>query len=215
MPTYEQVTGAGNVEAQNVYRLLFASAPCSDVPQLQAWDDHQMASTASESLAGTVANGHVSLVAAADTSDGPVADGWVPASPAAGGALANRLRGTESFCLLGATAPGADEARTFQLAFGVAADSVPGAAGHQPVIAVKIFYAGAPPVPVFAYNVGSDGVPSWEAMSSSPKGTAMAMGVKNTIHATGPASTTLALDPVTKPGSGEKWAEGQWVTVSL
>jgi hypothetical protein len=43
----------------------------------------------------------------------------------------------------------------------------------------------------------------------------MAMGVKNTIHATGPGTTTLSLDPVTKPGSGEKWAEEQWVLTAL
>jgi hypothetical protein len=215
MPVYEQVANAGNVAGQNVYRVRFGGSPCSDVPQLQAWDDYQMSATASESLAGTAGNGFRSLVAAAHTTGGPVPEPWVPAAATPGGDVVNRLRGTDSFCLLGASAPAADESRTFQLAFGVAQDSAPGTAGHQPVIAVKVFYAGAPPVVGFDYNVGTDMSPTWEAMTSGVKGVPMAMGVRNTIHATGPGTTTTSLDPVTKPGAGEKWAEGQWVMVSL
>jgi hypothetical protein len=215
MPTYEQVANAGNVAGQNVYKVRFAGAPCSDVPQLQAWDDHLMTTTLVESLAGTAGNGNESLVAAAHTTPGATGAAWVPASATPGGAQTNRLKGNDSFCLLGTTAPATDEERRFQLAFGCAADSAPGASGHQPVLGVKVFYAGAPPVPEFSYNAGSEGAPTWVAMTSGVKGTPMAMGVKNTIHATGPNTTTTALDPVTKPGSGEKWAEEQWVLTAL
>jgi hypothetical protein len=52
-------------------------------------------------------------------------------------------------------------------------------------------------------------------MTKEVKGTPMAIGVKNTIHATGPATTTTALDPVTKPGSGEGFADEQWVQTAL
>ena len=218
MPTYERVANAGDVAGQNVYKVRFAGAPCSDVPQIQAWDDHTMSTVVSESLAGTSGidgNGGKSLVAAAHTTGTPTITPWVPASAVAGGALANRLRGNDSFCLLGATAPATDEERKFQLAFGCASNSVPGASGHQPVLGVKVFYAGAPPTPQFSYNAGTEGVPVWTAMTSGVKGSAMAMGVRNTIHATGPGSTPLSLDPVTKPGSGEKWAEEQWVLTAL
>lgn len=215
MPVYERVSAAGNTAGQNVYKVRFAGAACSDVPQLSAWDDHTMTTTASESLTGTSANGGRSLVAAAHTSDAPTPVSWVPATAASGGAQANRLRGSESYCLLGTTAPAADGERRFQLAFGCAADSVPGASGHQPIIALKIFYAGAAPTPQFSYNAGSEGSPSWQLMTGGVKGTAMAMGVKNTVHSTGIGSTTTNLQPVIKPGTGEKWAEEQWILTAL
>jgi hypothetical protein len=216
MPTYEQVANAGNLAGQNVYRVVFGGAACSDVPQLQAWDDYQMTTTVSESLAGTSVNALKSLVAAAHTSAVATAGGWATGlAVTAGGAETNRLKGNASFCLLGSTAPALDEARRFQLAFGCASDSVPGASGHQPVLGLKTFYAGAAPVPVFAYNSGTEGTPVWVAMTAGVKGTPMAMGVKNTIHATGPGTTTSSLDPVTKPGSGEKWAEESWIMTVL
>jgi hypothetical protein len=215
MPVYEQVANAGNVAGENVYKIRFAGAPCSDVPQIQAWDDHNMTTTASESLSGTSASGGQSMVAAAHTTAAPTTTPWVPTTAVAGGAQANRLRGSESFCLLGTTAPAADEERKFQLAFACAADSVPGASGHQPVVALKIFYAGAPPTPQFSYNAGSDGSPVWTAMVNGVRGTPMAMGVKNTVHSTGAGSTTTSLQPVVKPGSGEKWADEQWILTAL
>jgi hypothetical protein len=233
MPTYERVAGAGEVAAQNVYKIRFAANPCSDMPQLQAWDDHLMTTVASESLAGTVGNGNKSLVAAAHVSNGaPPIPTWVPAAMDPAGGLhlvggvtvrANRLRGASGYLLLGDSAdlpPVANGERRVQLAFGCAGDSTPGTSGHQPVLAVKTFYAGAPPVPEFYYNAGVEGAPNWVLMTSQVKGVAMAMGVKNTIHATGVSApgqpaTATTLAPVIKPGSGEKWAEQQWLLTVL
>lgn len=215
MPTYEQVLNAGNIDGQNVFRVRFATNPCSDIPQLQAWDDFNANSVIGEQLAGTPGNGNKPLVAAKHTTGGPSGAAWVPASATPGGATTNRLKGGESFCLLGATPPAANEDRTFQLALGCAADSAQGTSGHLPILLVKTFYAGAPPDVSFWYNNASGGgtevTPAWVQMTSEDQGVSMPIGVKNTIHATGPATTTSALDPVTKPGSGEKWAEEQWI----
>lgn len=232
MPTYEQVAGAGDGAAQNVYKLRFDTNDCSDMPQLQAWDDYTMTTVASESLSGTEANAGESLVAAAHTTNAATPASWPPANGANGGGTtivgaqvrANRLRGATQYLLLGDpgdAAPLAGEERKFQLAFGCADDSAVGTGGHLPVLAAKVFYAGAPPVLSWFYNSGtpglggSDGSPQWVQMVSGVKGTPMSMSVKNTIHATGPGSSALALDPVTKPGSGEKWAEAQWVMTAL
>jgi hypothetical protein len=225
MPTYEQVSAAGDVVGQNVYKARFGVNPCSDMPQLQAWDDHNLNSVAVESLQGTTVNGDESQVAAAHTTNNATILNWVPAvATADGGAMqgggyrANRLRGNESHLLLGDAAdvaPVADEERKFQLAFGVAQDNGAGVSGHQPVLAVKTFYAGAPPDVSFWYNRGTEGTPDWIEMTSEDAGTPMAIGVKNAIHATGPGTTTTALDPVTKPGSGEKFAEEQWIQTAL
>lgn len=227
MATYEQVVvaggggAAGNVDGRNVYKAKFATNPCSDAPQLQAWDDYAMNSTVIESLVGTVHNGGESLIAAAHTTDVSPGDDWVPAAAGAGGEQVNRLRGSESYVLLGTTPPAAGDERFFQLAFGCHDDSSVGTAGHQPVLAVKTFYAGAEPVVSFWYNRGQDDLAptqvnaDWQQMTSEVKGTSMAIGVKNTILATGPDTTASALDPVTKPGSGAKWAEEQWIQTAL
>lgn len=236
MPTYEQVVNAGNRDGRNVYKVRFATNPCSDIPQLQAWDNHEMNTVVSESLAGTQANGNKSLVAAAHVTNTKTGGEWVPATASAGGGVmqdpnavgtshrANRLRGTESYLLLGDAgdgAPAANEERFFQLASGAAPDSGSGTAGHLPVLAVKTFYAGAPPVVDFFYNRGADDLAAsqvgadWVQMTSEQKGTGMAIGIKNTVHFTGPDSTTSSLDPVTKPGSGETWADEQWVQTAL
>lgn len=221
MPEYRQIAAAGNQAGSNALRLRFAGADQSDVPQLTAWDNEQMTTTAIECLVGTAANGNKSMLAARSTSDGHAAAGagWATGlAQTPGGAAANRLKGAESFVLLGTTPPVAPFPvhRTAQYAQACAADSAVGSIGYQPALAVKMFYTGAPPSVAFEYNEGTDGVPAWVEMTSSAKGTPMAIGVKNTIHATGPdtvggTANDGVLDPVTKPGAGEKWAEEYWV----
>jgi len=242
MATYEQVvvTGGGgapgDVDGRNVYKIVFGTNDCSDMPQLQAWDDYNMNAVAGESLQGTVVNGGESQIAAAHTSNVKTGGVWVPTNASAGGGdmqdpnavgtshRANRLRGNESYLLLGDVTdmpPLGDDYRLFQLAFGAASDSTPGTSGHMPALAIKTFYAGAPPDVRFWYNAGQDdlldpsGSASWVEMNHEDKGSPMAAGIKNTILATGPGTTTTALDPVVKPGSGEKWAEEQWIQTAL
>ncbi len=221
MPEYRQIAAAGNIAGSNALRCKFSGADQSDIPQFTAWDDEQLNTTSAECLAGTAANGNKSFLAAKSTNDGNGAAGAAWATGLAqtpGGAVANRLKGTAAFVLLGTTAPVAPFPvyRTMQFAFGCAADSSPGSVGYQPSLSAKVFYTGAPPTVDFEYNDGSDGSPNWVAMTSSPKGTPLPLGIKNAVHATGPdtvggTSDDGVLDPITKPGSGEKFAEEYWV----
>ncbi len=221
MPEYKQIAAAGNQAGANALRAKFEVADHSDVPQFTAWDTEQMNSTTIECLVGTAANGAKSMIAAKSTDDGNAAAGaaWATGlAQTAGGAVTNRLKGNASFVLLGTTPPVAPfpKYRTVQYAAACAADSAVGAIGYQPVLAVKVFYTGAPPTVGFEYNEGTEGAPVWVAMTSAPKGTPMALAVKNTVHATGPdtiggAANDGVLDAVTKPGSGEKFAEEYWV----
>ena len=244
MPTFERVVDpgglgeAGDANGRNVFKVRFATNPSIDMPQLQAWDNEDMNTVVSESLSGTPNNGLIPQIAAAHTSNVKTGGPWVPVSASAGpGAMqdpnsvgtshrANRLRGSESYLELGDVAdapPAAEEERHFQLAALVHDDSGSGTSGHLPVLAVKTFYAGAPPVVSFWYNRGEDDVlPSqvnadWVEMTSEDKGTAMAIGVLNTIHFAGVsgASPAVSLAAVTKPGSGEKAAEEQWIQTAL
>ena len=86
---------------------------CSDQPQLQAWDDYNMNSVVAESLVGMANNGGESLVGAAHVTNAKTGGPWVPGSASAGGGdmqdpnsvgtphRANRLRGGESYLVLG------------------------------------------------------------------------------------------------------------------
>jgi hypothetical protein len=222
MAEYTQVVVAGNIAGTNAFRAVFGGADQSDVPQLQAWDDENVSTTAIQALTGTTENGDESFLCAASTNDGngDPGVGWATAlAGAGGGAAVNRLRGSEDFVLLGTTAPVGPFPiyRTFQFAFGLASDSPTGKVGHEPYLSVKVFYTGAPPTVSFDHNSGTEGAPVWDPMTSQPAGTPNPVDVGTTIHATGPGtvggvgSNNGVLDPVTKPGSGEKFAEEYWV----
>lgn len=219
MPEYAQIQAAGNQDTQNAFRAVFTGADQSDVPQLQAWNDHNLNTATQECLIGTPANGSKSFVAAKSTHAGAAGAAWATGlAQTAGGATANRLKGNESFVVLGAAPPIAPFPvnRPFNMAMLIPSDATPGSLGMQPRLAVKMFYAGAAPTCAFEYNAGTEGSPNWQPLTSSPKGTDMPIGVGNTVHATGPdtvggTANDGVLDPVTRPGSGEKAAEEYWV----
>jgi hypothetical protein len=222
MAQYELVTTAANVASKHVFRARFNTNPCSDIPQLQAWDDYNLNSVASQILAGFTANANEPLVAAASTDAAATGAAWAPGSAVAGGALVNRLRGEESYVLLGAAAPGVGDDRLFNLIMGCHADSAIGVSGNTPAFAVKAFYAAAPPDIEFYYNRGADDLAGgvgtdWILMTSQDKGVSMSIGVKNAIFAAdvSGASPAASLAPVTKPGSGEKFAPEHWVQTAL
>lgn len=217
MSTHVRVPGAGNQNRQFAFRCAFSGADQSDIPQLQAWDDFTCATTVSESLTGTPGNSSKSMIAVKSTHTGPAGVNWATGlAQTPGGAVTNRLKGTAAFVLLGADAPVAPYPahRNFQLAVMVPDDASPGSAGMQPVLAVKMFYAGAAPDVTFEYNTGDDVTPVWAALTSSPKGTPMAISVANGILPTGVGSVSGTMNPIVRPGSGEKAAEEYWIRTS-
>lgn len=222
MPEYEQVEVAGNQAGINAFRCVFDGADQSDIPQLQAWDDEQVNAATIEALAGTAENSDRSFLCAASTDDGngdPGAAWATGLAPVAGAAAVNRLKGNENYVALGTTVPVAPfpKYRKFQFAFAVTSDAQVGTVGHQPYMSVKVFYTGAPPTVGVEYNAGTEGAPNWKPMVLTQAGTANPITVGTCIHATGPGTTggvgsnNGVLDPVTKPGSGEKFAEEYWV----
>jgi hypothetical protein len=214
MPTYQRIPLAGNIAGQNVCRFTFADNPCSDVPQLTAWDDYNMNTTTKESLAGTVGNGNVSAICIASTHAGATSNGWATnLAMTPGGAFQNRVKGNSSWVNLGTTAPAAGESRTFQIAVGVAYDFTPGTTGHDVVLGIKVFYTTpTPPTVTLQVNTSnSESSPTWATVNLQNKGVGTLPPLPNTIYATGPDSTTSSLDPVTKPEAGEKFAEQYWI----
>lgn len=218
MPTYAQIPLGGNIAGQNVCRFRFASQPSSDIPQLTAWDDHNMNTTTKESLAGTPANGNVSSICIASTERRATENGWATALPVTpGGAERNRVKGNASYVLLGDTAPGVDTSRRFQLAFEVASDFTPGTTGHDIVLGIKVFYTTlTPPTIILEVNTSnSETSPTWVTVNLQSKGIATPPALPNTIFGTGPDSTTSYLDPVTKPETGVKFAEEYWIQTAV
>jgi hypothetical protein len=214
MPTYQRIPLAGNIAGQHVCRFIFTDNPSSDVPQLTAWDDYNMSTTLKESLVGTTINGNVSAICVGSTHVAATSNGWatnLAMSP--GGAFQNRVKGNYSWVNLGDTAPGVEESRTFQIAIGVASDFMPGITGHDVVLGIKVFYTTAtPPTVTLQVNTSnSESSPIWTTVNLQSKGVGTLPSLPNTIYATGPDSTTSNLDPVTKPESGEKFAEQYWI----
>jgi len=213
MPTFEQIPLAGNQDAQNVFRITIGDFPCSDLPRITAWDDYNMNTVSAESLAGTPANGNVSSICAIDTTLSSSGTDWATGlAQNPGGQTANRLKGNDSYITLGNVAPGVGDTRTFQLAVGVAADFTPGTTGHEIVIGVTVYYTGSAPSVTLEYNSSnSETTPNWVGLNMQSKGVSTPPAYPNTVFATGPDSTTTSIDPVTKPDTGEKFAEEYWV----
>lgn len=216
MPTYAQIPLAGNIAGRWVCSLKLTGGDGSDVPRVSAWDDYNMNTTAKESLSGTAGNGNVSSVCIASTHTDPTNDGWATGlGMNAGGSFMNRVKGNYSWVNLGATAPVANERRPFQIAIGVAHDFTPGLNGHDIVLGFTIFYVTpTPPTPVFEVNTSNndnEATANWVQVNLQSKGVNTPPALPNTIYATGPDTTTTNLDPVTKPETGEKFAEEYWI----
>ncbi len=212
MATYQNIPLAGNIPGQNVFRITFGTYDCSDIPQVTAWDDYLMNTVIKESLAGTTGNGSVSSICVADTEPGATVDGWATAlTQTSGAAHTNRCKGNTAYTILGTAVPIAADVRRFQLAIGLTYDFGAGTTGHDPVIGIKAFYTGSPPVLSFHYNsTNSESTPTWVQLNLQTKGVGTEPSLPNTIYGTGLDTTTSSLDPVTKPDTGEIFAPEYW-----
>ena len=212
MATYQRIPLAGNTAGQNVFSVK-TDTDQSDVPRLTAWDDYTMSTTSKESLAGTAVNGYKSFLCAASTHAGATSNGWASGlAQSAGGATTNRLKGDASYVLLGTTAPSGNTRRTFQFAMEVPSDATPGTTGHDVVLGFKIYYTTqTPPTVTFEVNTAESETANWVQVNLQVKGTQTLPSLPNCVYSTGPDSTTSALDPVTKPETGSKFAEQYWI----
>lgn len=218
---FEQIQLAGNQNARYVFRVTPLSYDCSDLTRITAWDTYACSSYAYESLAGTAANGFKSSIAAFDTTNQTSGAGWATGLTATSGAVhngANRLKGGVNYVELGdgsggVTPPVTGEKRWFQLAFSVCSDSTAGTTGHACVLSITMYYTGTAPTPKLEYNssgTDTDAGGTWVTMMLRAKDDGSAGTKPFAIYATGPDTTTGSLDPVTKPSSGEAWAEEYW-----
>jgi len=174
---------------------------------LESWDDSTFLTTVKEQFAGTGVNGNIPYVSAVATTQGAPSSNWKPASRTAGGAVANRLKGTTNFVNLSTGIPGAGGSVTWNLDFEIPSDAAVPSTSTFGVLAVRYAYSGAAPTLTFQFNDvsagGTDGAPVFTNITPG--------GAGNFIRPADAGSTSASV-VVTKPTSGVLSAAMIWVT---
>lgn len=202
-----KVTGAGNnSSAQNVFRIQFSQALSAN-PTLESWDDATFSSTTREQFTGTPINGLIPYLSAIATTDGAPLSNWKPASPVAGGAVANRLLGTTNYVNLSTVIPVGGGIVRFNLDFEIPSDATVPSTNTFGVLACRFSYSGATPSLTWQFNDnsagGTEGAPAWTTITPGAAG--------NFIRPADSTATSSNVS-VTKPVSGVADAGAVWVT---
>lgn len=168
------VAGAGNnSSAQNVFRTVF-SQNLSTVPTLESWDDGTFSTTNREQFTGTTGNGNKPYLSAIATTDTAPSSNWKPATPVAGGAVANRMLGNTNFVNLAVSVPIAGGAVRYNLDFEIPFDATVPSINTFGVLAIRFAFSGATPTLTWQFNDvsagGSEGAPSWTTISPGSAG---------------------------------------------
>lgn len=201
-----QVVGAGNNSvAVNPFKCAFSQA-LSAIPTLESWDDNTFSTVTKEQFVGTLNNGNIPYISAVATTNGAPASNWKP-SPVAGGAVANRLKGTTNFVNLSTGIPGAGGAVTFNLNYEIPSDATVPSTNTFGVLAVRFAYSGPAPSLTFQFNDqsagGTDGAPSFTNITPGAAG--------NFIRGADAGSTSANVI-MTKPTGGVIDIAQIWVT---
>ena len=196
-----------NSSAQNVFQVVFSQA-LSAAPQLEAWDDATFSTTSKEMFTGTTGNGNVPYVSAVATTNSAPSSDWEPASPVAGGAVANRLEGLTSFVTLSTASPTAGQSIRFNINWQIGFDAtVPSINTCNGVLAVRYSFSGATPTLTWQFNDvsagGTEGAPQWTTMTPGASG--------NFIRPADSGSSSASV-VFTKPVTGTVDSAQVWVT---
>jgi hypothetical protein len=191
-----KLIGAGNNNAQYVFKTTFSTA-LSTAPRIEGWDssatfpakDAAGTTVVKEIFAGTTGNSNIPMLYAASTTGGAPGVNWKPTSATAGSATINRLKGTTNY-VTDTTTPGAGAAIYFNLGIEVPYDAtVPSTSSMAHLIQIRYTYTGSAPSVAIYGNEGTEGTPSWTAITPGTHGVRYCNA--STIWATGPYKLTL------------------------
>lgn len=191
-----KATGAGNNNAQNVFKVTFSTA-LSTAPKYEAWDNSQTfpakdaagSTTAKEVFTGTAGNGSKPMLYLAATTSAAPGANWKPASASAGSANPNRLKGTTNY-VTDPTTPGASGAILFNIGLEVPSDAtVPSSSSMAFLLQIRYTYTGSAPSLTWEFNEGTEGTPSWTALTPGTHG--LRFCNSSTSWAAGPYKLTL------------------------
>ena len=140
-----------------------------------------------------------------DTNAGATTPGasWKPATATAGSANPNRLKGTTNY-VTATNTPALGKTITFNMGAEIPSDAaVPSDSSCNFLLQIRYTYTGVAPALAYAFNEGSEAVPSWTALVPGTNGLRLCNA--GTV-AGGPYKLTL-------PSSGTVDAAEIWVTV--
>lgn len=172
-----QITGAGNQDAQYVFRVSF-SEDLSAAPNIEAWDNALTfpsktttgTTVAKEVFTGTTGNGDIPMLYAVSTTSATPGDNWKPAAATAGAANPNRLEGDTSY-VTDPTTPSSGESIYFNLGIEVPYDAtVPSTTSLAHVIQIRYRYSGSVPSITIAGNEGTEATPVWTTLVPGTNG---------------------------------------------
>lgn len=169
-----KATGYGNAStAVNVFRITFTQA-LSSAPRYEAYDGAVFPATGS---ATTTANGifnsggggSASMLSLVDTSGGAPTSNWMPVIAGTGGtANPNRMKGTSYYVTSTAT-PGAGGIITWNEVLEVPSTATTSTTMSHDLL-VRYTYTGTAPSLTWAFNEGTEGAPTWSAMTPGTNG---------------------------------------------
>ena len=191
-----KLTGAGNNNAQYVFKVTFSTA-LSTAPKIEGWDnsstfpakDSAGTTVAKEIFTGTAGNSLLAMLYAVSTTSGTPGSNWKPAAATGGSTNPNRLEGTTSY-VTDTTTPGAGSSIYFNLGIEVPYDAtVPSTTSMAHIIQVRYTYTGSAPSVTFYGNEGTEGTPTWTQFTPGTHGVRYCNA--STSWAAGPYKLTL------------------------
>jgi hypothetical protein len=205
MPFPSKITGAGNYNAQQVFKVTFSEA-LSTAPTLEALDnlstfpvvDSQGSTVLKEIFTGTTGNGNKPMLYAKMTTAELPGENWKPATATSGVANPNRLKDTQSSVGTGTIPAGYF---LFNLGLEVPFDaSVPSEDSMNFLLQVRYTYSGDQPDVKFYGNTGTEGTPVYEEIVPDTNG--IQFGDLNTDWSSTPVLTLPEEDTIDAPEIG-------------
>lgn len=201
-----QVTGAGNNDTQNVFKILFTRA-LSSAPTYEAYDnsdtfpavDPEGSTTDKEIFTGTTGNDNKPMLSLVDTTDESPGENWMPASASVGSANPNRLKGQVNYVTSPVT-PAASGEILFNMVGEFPSDaSVPSTSSMNYLLQIRYTYTGDAPGLEYYFNSGTEGTPSWTSWTPSSH------GMRHTNSGASVDNYKLTLPAVGVVETGEIW----------
>lgn len=170
-----EVVGYGNVDKRNAFSCKVSQA-LSSLVKYRCWDNDEtfptvddLETTANDVLAGTSGNGNKSMVCLVDTTNAAPGANWKPASPTAGEANPNRMKGDTNYVEQDGTILDADGRCTWNMVIEVPSDATTSMAmGFD--LELLYTYTGSVPTLTWAINTGTEVTPTWTTVTPGTDG---------------------------------------------
>jgi len=169
-------TGYGNENAANVFRISF-SQDCSQAAKYEMYDRTAawpatgvLVTVAKKIFVGTTVNGDIPMMSLVCTMDGLPGAAWKPASPTAGSANPNRMKGQTNYVTSTST-PTAALPLKFNMVLEVPSDLLATEDSEMyHDLLVRYWYTGTAPTLTWAFNEGTEATPTWTTMTPDTHG---------------------------------------------